>query len=94
MFTSSIGSGGEIATEVAFVVVHMSVLNWPAVMVAGDAVSVAAGVGDGFGLGLGDGVGVGVGPGVEAEPPAQPATKMPIERTARIVMTKREIVRT
>lgn len=81
-------------TEVAFVVFQVRVLNWPAVMVAGDVDSVAVGVGGGLGLGLGDGVGVGVGPGVEAEPPAQPATKMPMRRTAKIAMTKREIVRT
>jgi len=41
LLTSSIGIGGERVTEVAFVVVHVSVVTCPTVMVVGAAVSVA-----------------------------------------------------
>lgn len=93
--TSSWGIGGEIETEVALVVVHIRVLNCPAVMVEGDADSVAEGVAPGVGVGVGVGIGVGVGVGlVEAPVPEQPATKMPMKRTAKTAMAKREIVRT
>ena len=54
--TSSCGIGGEIVTDVAFVVVHVIVLNCPTVIVAGDAASVAVGFGGGGGGGGGGGV--------------------------------------
>jgi hypothetical protein len=79
LFTSSCGIAGEIITDVAFVVVQLMVLNWPAVIVAGEAASVAegltVGVGDGVGVAVGTGVGVGVGDVTAVEPPAQPAIK-------------------
>lgn len=79
-----------MVTEVALLVVQARVLNWPAVMVVGEAVRVADGCPDGVGVGLGAGVGegFGVGLGDAAKPgPAQldkPTTKIPIKRNARM----------
>ena len=54
-FASPVGSAGENVTDVAFVVVHVSVLNWPAVMVVGEAARVAVTLpGGGGGGGVGE----------------------------------------
>lgn len=67
---SSLGFGsGDIATDVAFWVVQVSVVNPPAVIVAGAALIVADGPGP-----VGVGVGVGVGGPACTVPPPQPAT--------------------
>lgn len=72
-----------MVTDVAFVLVHVSVLKPPAVIVVGVATSVAVGVADGVGVGVDTGVGVGVGIGVGdgagelAETAAHPATNVP-----------------
>jgi len=42
LVTSSCGIAGLMVTDVALVEVHVSVLNWPAVIVVGEAVRVAA----------------------------------------------------
>lgn len=80
-----------MVTDVAFVVVQARVLNWPAVIVAGVAVSVADGCPEGVGVGEGAGVGVGVGPDGEASPtpaqPEKPATKILVKRSARTTTT-------
>ncbi len=55
---SSCGSAGEIVIEVAPVLVHCKVLNWPAVTVAGVAVSVMVGAAAGAGVGVCGGLGV------------------------------------
>jgi hypothetical protein len=104
LVTSSCGIGGVMLSDVAFALVHISVLNPPAVMVVGDATSVAAGaasgVGDGVGVGVGTGVGVGVGIGVGVgsgapeEAPAHPAIKMPNKNRAAAEMTRQVNLRT
>lgn len=43
LFTSSCGMGGLMLTDVAFVLDHVMVLNWPAVIVVGEAEIVAVG---------------------------------------------------
>ena len=49
---STVGSAGEKLTDVALVVVHFSVLNCPAVIVVGDAASVAVTLPGGGGGGV------------------------------------------
>ena len=63
-FASPVGSAGEKLTDVALLVVHLSVLNCPAVIVVGDAASVAVTL---------PGV---CGGGVEVEPPTLPHPAM------------------
>lgn len=54
--TSSCGIAGLMVTDVAFVVAHVTVLNWPAVIVVGEAVRVAVVTDGGGGGGGGGGV--------------------------------------
>lgn len=98
LVTSSCGRGGVMVTIVAFVVVHDMVLNCPAVIVVGEAASVADGDAPGVGVGNGVGAGVGVGVGVGLEKaeevpahPEMPATQMPITRVTAIARTTWEL---
>ena len=78
------GPPGAIVTAVAFVVVHVSVVDCPAVIVGGDAANCTVTVV------AGDGVGVGVGPGVGEGA----AALVPPQAAIRIkagIKTRREI---
>ena len=65
---SPVGSAGEKLTDVALVVVHLSVLNCPAVIVVGEAARVAVTLPGGGG-------------GVEVEPPTLPHPEMAMVNT-------------
>lgn len=87
LLTSSCGMAGLIVTDVAFVVVHAIVLNCPAVMVVGEAVSVAVGL-------FGGGGGGGGGFCVDDPPPAQEVKIVASRKTLTNPRKTRENLRT